>query len=186
MATINWDELSETYNGDWKEFAPDGVHKVKVDKAQNRTTSTGTVWQELYLQDDDNYAYPKISHPLSQKNANWRAWHWKQLFVALGASEADARKVVESCEGKPSFDKIASAYEQSMNRLAQKHPTIEIEVWREPNAMGKVYARADFNSGVRMSRPDDQPAPQAGSASSVVSEVIEGATEADDLGELPF
>ena len=174
MPNINWDELASNYNK-FKEYAPAGIHKVKVASVENREASTGTVWQEFKFEDDEKYAFPKVSHPLSNKNANWRAWHWKCLFELLGATEESAKKAVESCEGKGSFDQIKEAYLNAMNRLAAKHPEVEIEVWSDGQ-----YSRADFNDRVRMSRPDDAPR-----QASTPANPLEGAEEINDT-DVPF
>ena len=172
--SINWDELASNYNN-FKDYAPAGVHKAKVASVENRSASTGTVWQEFKFEDSDKYAFPKVSHPLSNKNANWRAWHWKCLFELLGATEENAKKAVESCEGKGNFDQICEAYQNAMNRLVAKHPEVEIEVWADGQ-----YSRADFNDRVRMSRPDDEPR-----QSKSTSDPLEGAVEIND-SDVPF
>lgn len=173
---INWDELSDQFGGKYKDYCPAGIWKAKVDTVEHRVAKTGTIWEEFKFQDGENYAYPKVSHPLSSKNANWRKWHWKELFVFLGATDENAKKAVAACESKGDFDKIAQAYLSSMERLVAKHPEVEIEAWKD----GK-YMRADFNARVRMSNPDDEkPAP--------IEDPFEGATEATDIdaGDIPF
>ena len=174
MADFNWDELSDQFGGKYKDYCPAGIHTVKLASVENRTASTGTIWQEFKFEDSDDWAFPKVSHPISSKNQNWRAWHWKQLFVLLGATEENARKAVETCEGKGDFEKIASAYLSSMERLVAKHPEVEIEAWKD----GK-YMRADFNNRVRMSHPDDE---------KPAGDPFAGATPADDIdaGDIPF
>lgn len=176
MADFNWDEMADEFGGKYKDYCPAGIWKAKLDTVEHRVASTGTLWEEFKFQDSDNYAFPKVSHPLSQKNAKWRAWHWKELFVFLGATEENAKKAVEACESKGDFDKIAAAYLSSMERLVAKHPEVEIEAWKD----GK-YMRADFNARVRMSHPDDdKPAKTI--------DPFEGATPADDIdaGDIPF
>ena len=184
--TINWEEAQANYGSQFKEFAPNGVHSVKIEKVENRSSATSeTIWQEFYPEQTDQYKFPKISHPLSNKNLNWRAWHWKELFVLFGATEDAAKKAVESCEAKKSYADIASAYEQAMNRIATKAKAVDIEVWREPNSVGKVYAVADFNTGVRLNRPEaTSTATTASSADDIdlFSEPAEDITEDD----MPF
>lgn len=174
MSSINWEELANNYNK-FKDYAQPGTYKVKVASVENREASTGTVWQEFKFEDSDQYAFPKVSHPISNKNANWRAWHWKCLFELLGATEDNAKKAVESCEGKGNFDQVKEAYLNAMSRLVAKHPEVEIEVWNDGQ-----YSRADFNDRVRMSHPDD--APRQSSAS---NSPLEGAVEIND-SEVPF
>jgi len=176
MAEINWDDLSNEFGGKYKDYCPAGIHTVVVDTVEHRTASTGTVWEEFKFEDSDQYAFPKVSHPVSSKNAKWRQWHWKELFVFLGATEENAKKAVASCESKTNFDQIAAAYLSAMERLVAKHPTVEIEAWKD----GK-YMRADFNARVRMSSPDDEKPEKT-------DDPFAGATEATDIdaGDIPF
>lgn len=174
---LDWGALETEFNS-YKDYAPTGVYKAKIATVENRTSSTGTIWQEFKFEDSDQYAFPKVSHPLSPKNANWRAWHWKQLFVFLGATEDGAKKNVEACEGKADYEKIAAAYLSSMERLVAKHPEVEIETWPD----GK-YMRADFNDRVRMSNPDDD-RPES-KASDDPFEGSEDVTE-EETGDIPF
>ena len=74
---------------------------------------------------------------------NFRMHHYKEIMKVLGASEENARKAVEVCEGKANREAIADAYTQTFNKLAQKHPTIKLEVGTEVN-QGKEYARGEF------------------------------------------
>lgn len=172
---FNWDDLSTQYGNKYKDYAPDGVYKVKIGSVENRKSSTGTFWMEFKPEDSEQYAFPKISHPLSAKNKNWRAWHWKELFVLLGASDEGAKKNVEACEGKADFAHIQAAYLSAMERLVAKKPEVDIEVWKD----GK-YSRADFNNGVRMNRPDDEK--EATSATDIL-----GSEEISiDAGDIPF
>ena len=139
----SWDELENKYN-QFKDWAPDGDFKVKVDKVEVRESSTGTKWMDIFLLQDEQYSYPRFSHPISSKNAGWRKWHFHLIFMQLGASKEDARKAADTCEAKGDFEKIAAAYVQAASRLAAKHPEIEIKVWTEPGSNGNNYARADF------------------------------------------
>lgn len=186
--TINWEEAQANYGSQFKEFAPDGVHAVKIEKVENRASTTSeTIWMEFYPEQNDQYKFPKISHPLSNKNLNWRAWHWKELFVLFGATEENAKKAVETCENKKSYKEIAAAYEQAMNRIATKAKPVDIEVWREPNSVGKVYAVADFNTGVRLNRPEDTPtAPTTTTTDDI--DLFADTEPAEDIteDELPF
>ena len=177
MAALDWDAMSEQYGSKYKDYAPAGIWKAKVDSVENRKSSTGTIWQEFKFQDSEKYAFPKVSHPLSEKNANWRAWHWKELFMLMGATEENAKKAVESCEGKANFTQIQAAYCSAMERLVNKHPEIEIETWKD----GK-YMRADFNDHVRLNHPDDEPYQSSN------DNPLEGAEEATDIDSesIPF
>lgn len=145
---INWEEIEGKYGTAFKDYAPAGKFEVKVSKANNRASSTGTVWMEFKPDDGDKYAYPKISHPISFNNDAWRQWHMRCLFELFGATKDQAKKAVENCESKDGKEAICKSYEASMQKLLEKKPTVEIEVWEEGG-----YSRADFNSSVRMNKP---------------------------------
>ena len=173
MAETDWNALANDFGNKYKDYPSNGVHTVKVAETKLRKASTGTVWHEFHFEEDDKYQYPKVSHPLSAKNANWRKWHWKCLFELLGATDEAAKKAVESCESKGDYDKITDAYETAMNRLAAKHPEVEIEVWKN----GK-YSEADFNCSLRMNRPQD-------TQTASIDDAFAGAEEVSDES-IPF
>lgn len=154
---LNWDVIKENAGGDFMPWAPTGTYTVEAESVTLRVSSTGTNWLDFNFK-SDQYSYPKISHPLSFKNMNWRCWHFKCLFELFGLDDASAKKTVETAEGKKGNEEIADTYEALFNRLiSTKHPKVDIEVWRTaPNAAGKTYARGDFNDeGIRMSHPED-------------------------------
>ena len=148
--SIDWSSIEEKYGGNFKDYAKAGKYKVKMGGVANRASSTGTVWIEFKPADDD-YAYPKIGHPISFNNDAWRQWHMRCLFELFGASKDQAKKAVETCEGKGEKEAICKAYENAMKKLLEKKPEVEIEVWEEGG-----YARADFNSNVRMNKPQEE------------------------------
>lgn len=170
--SIDWSAIEEKYGGNFKDYAPAGKHEVKMGGANNRASSTGTIWLELKPLDGEKYAYPKISHPISFNNDAWRQWHMRCLFELLGATKDQAKKAVENCEAKEEKEAIAKAYETSMKKLLEKKPSVEIEVWEENG-----YMRADFNASVRMNKPQQK--------EEKAEDVIEGAEEISDE-DIPF
>lgn len=152
MANIDWAKLEEDNKGNFKDYADNGKHTVKCIGVEIKEVGTnGSVIQKFQFEDTD-VQYPTADHWLSFKNDNWRQWHNKELMVFLGASEENAKKAIEMCEGKDGKDAIVKAYEQTYKKLLAKKPEVEIEVWAD----GK-YSRADFTSNkVRLSRPDDK------------------------------
>lgn len=153
MAT-DWDKLAKDNERKYKDYAPAGRYTVKIGSVEHCEVGTnGSIAQKFKPLDDENYAYPKLTHWLSFKNEDWRKWHNKELMVILGASEENARKAVDVCEGKGDKEKIKEAYQQTYERLLQKAPSVEIEVWSDGQ-----YSRGDFTDGrVRMSHQDDKP-----------------------------
>lgn len=172
---INWGEAEEKAGNQYKDYAPSGVHKVKVAGVNHHEVGTnGSIAQDFEFLEDDNYQYPKVTHWLSFNNDNWRFIHNRQLMMLFGASKENAQKAIEVCEGKGNKDAIVKAYQQTYERLLKKQPEVEIEVWPD----GK-YSRADFtNSSVRMSHPDDEPYEKK---SDVISEGEEITIDQDDL-----
>lgn len=175
---INWAEAEEKAGGNFKDYAPAGVYKVKVTGIDiHEAGNNGSIAQDFKFAEDDDFQYPKATHWLSFKNDNWRFIHNRSLMVLLGASKEDAQKAIETCESKGSKENIVKAYQQTYERLIKRQPEVEIEVWPD----GK-YSRADFtSSSVRMSHPDDEPY-QGGSNDDVLSS---GDPITDDL-DVPF
>lgn len=174
---INWSEAEEKSGKQYKDYAPSGVHKVKVAGVNHHEVGVnGSIAQDFEFLEDDNYQYPKVTHWLSFNNENWRFVHNRQLMMLFGASKENAQKAIELCESKNSKDAIVKAYQQAYERLLKKNPEVEIEIWPD----GK-YSKADFtNSSVRMSHPDDEPYEKK-------SDVVSGGEEiAIDQDDLPF
>ena len=151
---INWGEAEEKAGGQFKDYAPSGTYKVKVVSVEHRPVGEkGSIAQEFKFAEDETYQYPKVTHWLSFNNDNWRFIHNRSLMMLFGATKEQAQKAIETCEGKSKKEDIVKAYQQTYERLLNKKPEVEIEVWPD----GK-YSRADFtSSSVRMSRPDDEP-----------------------------
>lgn len=179
MADFDWNDIQSGAGGNFKGYAPDGEHTVKVKDVTSRESSTGTIWIEINFEEDDDYKYPKISHPLSFKNDKWRMWHFKEIFRALGADDDAAKKAVESCESKSGNENIAKAYVAAYNRLAAKHPELTIVVSGEEGSNGKIYARGDFKGQLAMGDRDS-----SSKAQDTSDEVEEEDTA--DIDTLPF
>ena len=144
---INWDSIENDYNKQqYKEYAPLGVHSVKVENITTKDTGR-SVAVNFEFQEGD-YKYPRATYWLSFKegaNVNWRAHLHKNLMVILGASEDNARKAVEICESKDGKENITKAYEDAYKRLVSRHPATEINVYPDDRQPDK-YTRAEFTS----------------------------------------
>lgn len=175
MASINWDNLEEQMGSKYKPYAEDGKYSVKCVDVEIKTTSTGSVVEKFIFEEDEKAQFPTADHWISKKNDNFRAYHQKNLLVALGASEANARLAVEKAEAKDDFDYAVKAYETAFKALLKKEPTVEIEVYTEPRN-GKEYARAEFTDrSVAMPHGNDT---KKETAASTEEEV--------DLSDIPF
>ena len=175
MANINWDNLEEQMGSKYKPYAEDGKYSVKCVDVEIKTTSTGSVVEKFIFEEDDKVQFPTADHWISKKNDNFRAYHQKNLLVALGASEANARLAVEKAEAKDDFDYAVKAYETAFKALLKKEPTVEIEVYTEPRN-GKEYARAEFTDrSVAMPHGND-----------TKKEATASTEEEVDLSDIPF
>ena len=142
---FDWNNMEDEFKGDFKPYAPDGSYEVVLDKVEKKEASTGTVFFEFFFKDTDEYQYPKVSRAFFRdEKKKFRAFHYRNIMMVLGASKENAQKAVEACEGKGSKENITEAYTQTFNRLAQKHPKIKLEVTTDDAANGKQYARGEF------------------------------------------
>ena len=149
---LNWDEIeAEVNTNNYKEFAPNGEHEVKIKEANKRDNGNG--WFEFVFE-EDNFKYPKLSFAFfSDEKVKYRAHYYKEVMKQLGATEEAARKAVEVCEGKSARGDVFKAYADAFNRLAKKHPRLTVEVRdqydRNGNpvcsAQGTVYGESVFS-----------------------------------------
>lgn len=185
MAT-DWDALESEMGGNFKDFANDGIHKVKCNGVEIKEVGTnGAVVMKFGFEETDNIQYPTADHWLSFKNENFRKYHSRNLMMVLGAPKDAAQKAVDMCEGKSGKDAIVKAYEQTFSKLVSKKPEVEIEVYTEHNPNnGKDYARAEFTDrSVAMPHGDDNKS--SANSQPVNDNPLEGAEELE-LGDLPF
>lgn len=141
---FNWNDMEEEFKSDFKPYAEDGNYEVTLDSVTQKTAGTGTIFFEFNFKEDDAVQYPKVSRAFfKDEKKKFRAFHYRNIMMVLGASKENAQKAVESCEGKANREAIAETYVQAFNRLAQKHPTVKLEVTTEANN-GKNYARGEF------------------------------------------
>lgn len=141
---IDWEANEEENKSNFKPYASDGSYEVKLDSVTQKTAGTGTIFFEFNFEEDEDVQYPKVSRSLfKDEKRSFRIHHYKEIMKVLGASEDNARKAVEVCEGKANREAIADAYTETFNRLAQKHPKVKIIVDSETNG-DKTYARGEF------------------------------------------
>ena len=170
---INWDDIEEQYGSQYKDYAEDGVYKVKCDGVEIKDAGTkGNKVVKFHFEETDDVQFPTADHWMVKDKAGWRIKHMKDLFVALGATEDKAKKCCELAEAKDDFEYAAKAYEKGFDTLLAKKPEVEIEVYTD----GK-YARAEFtNRSVAMRRDNDK-----------TDAVVTGAEEISlDADEIPF
>lgn len=178
MADINWTKIEEENAVAYKDYAPVGVHKTKIDSVVLREASTGSKGIEFRLADNKEYSFPKYGAVawVSTKNDSWRIHHMKELFVVLGFTEEQARKAVEQCEDK---EDLAKAYLNMFEKALPKSKEVEVDVFYRNE--GDQYTTWDFNSNkVRMSRPEKKEEKKE----DVLEDAVELTTE--EATDLPF
>lgn len=183
----NWEDLDKEMGGNFKDFANDGVHKVKCNGVEIKEVGTnGSVIMKFGFEETDDVQYPTADHWLSFKNENFRKYHSRNLMMVLGATKDAAQKAVDMCEGKSGKDAIVKAYEQTFGKLVSKKPEVEIEVYTERNqSNGKDYARAEFTDrSVAMPHGDENKS--SADVQSDNSNPLDGAEELDLGDSLPF
>lgn len=147
---IDWAAAEEAAKGNFVPYAKPGQYKAKVSKVDARISKNAqggeTYWLELTFEEGD-VKFPKLSHPISFKNDNWRVWHFMTMLREFGIPEDKAKQAVQNAEGKNGHDSIVSAYVDMFERAAKKCDGVDIEVFDDtklnPNT-GKPYTRVDF------------------------------------------
>ena len=180
---IDWDKLEAEQDKGFKEYAPEGRYTVKVEKVDIHIVGTnGSIAQDFFFEESNEYKFPKATHWLSTKNVNWRQYHNRNLMMLLGASKEAAQKAVDACEAKDGNKAtLINAYQAMYDKLIAKAPEVEIEVWQD----GK-YSRGEFTDrSVRMSYPDDAKPAKKDNADDILDEAEEVNLDQENL-EIPF
>ena len=91
--TLNWDAIeAEAANKKFKDYAPNGVHKVTVESA--KINENGNGWFDFQFEETE-VKYPKLSFAFfGDDKQNRRAHYYKEVMKVLGATEENARKAV--------------------------------------------------------------------------------------------
>ncbi len=181
-ANIDWDKNEEENKSVYKDYAPEGNHKTKVEEVKLQEASTGSKGIRFVLADNAEYAFPKYGAVawVSAKNASWRIHHMKELFVVLGFTEAQARKAVEQCEDN---EDLAKAYLAMFEKALPKAKEVEVAVFRVHE--DDQYCTWDFASEkVRMNRPEKDG--KAKKSDDPLADAVELTTEETDGLDMPF
>lgn len=127
---IDWDAVEKATGSNYKNYAANGVHKVKLADVELREIGTKGNWvAELKFEETADTQYQTASYYLSKEKTNWRIHSMKNLLTVLSGSEENAKKVCELAESKNDFDYAVKGYEKGLKALAAKHPEVEIEVY---------------------------------------------------------
>ena len=178
--SLDWDKIESDNNKGFKDYAPEGIFKTKIEKVVLKEAGTGSKGIEFKLADNADYKFPKYGAVawLSSKNPGWRQHHMKELFVLLGFTEDQARKAVEVCEDK---EDLGKAYLTAFEKALPKSKEVEIEVFYKDE--DSQYTTWDFTSSkVRMNKPEKSTKPAK------KEEVLEDAVElsSEEATDLPF
>lgn len=175
---IDWGNIENQYSSDYKDYAKPGIYKVKCDDVEiKQVGSNGNYIMKFHFAETGKLQYPTADHWLSKNNQNWRIYHTRMLYEALGAPEANAKKVCEMAESKDDYEFAVKAYTEGFNKLLAKEPEVEIEVFQD----GK-YMRSEFtDSSVAM--PHDDAIDRTGDMLLEQSEEVE---EEIDFSSMPF
>ena len=164
---IDWTKAQESAGGNFSPMATPGPYKAKIENIDVRETKNAqgntSYWLDLIFA-DEGIRFPKISHPLSFKNDNFRVYHFMLILKELGIPEDKAKQAIENCESKKGVANIVAAYHSTFERAVSKNPAIEIEVFESdrinPNS-GRPYMSAEFaNKRIGFSHKSTQPQKQ--------------------------
>lgn len=188
---LNWDEIeAEATENNFKQYAENGEHTASVSAVEYKDNGNG--WFEMTFEDSE-VKYPKLSIAFfGDSKVKFRAHYYKEVMKILGATEEQARKAVDTCEGKNSRADIGKTYTDMFSRLAKKHPKIKIEVRDQYDrdgkpvcsAQGTIYGESVFakDSGLQFKSNGKQ------RNTSPTDDPLAGAEELaeEDLSDLPF
>ena len=181
-ANIDWDEVEKETKpvNSYKDWAPEGVFTTKVGSVELIVSKNkGTQGIKFNLADTDDYQFPLYGATawLSKDKIKWRQHHMKELFVALGFTEAQARKAVEQCEDS---DDLGKSYLAMFEKALPKSKPVEIEVFKLNE--GDKYPTWDFTSNkVRMNHPN-----KGKKSDNPLDDAVELTTEETDGLDMPF
>ena len=127
---INWDAVEQETGSNFKNYAPDGRYKVKLDGVEvHEAGNKGNYAVDLHFEETPEFQFQKATYWISKDKQNWRIKNMKDLLAVLNGSEDNAKKVCEMAESKDSFDYAVAAYEKALKTLASKKVDTEIEVY---------------------------------------------------------
>lgn len=179
---VNWNALQEQYGST---YAQEGKYKVKVKEIKVADKSaTGSCRVDIEFEKKDGLSYPKATYWLSFKdgaNEDWRAFQHMSIMKNICKSEEQAKKAIDTIEGKDTPDERIKAYQDFYKKLGEKHNEVEIEVYPEEGSDGRTYTRSQLvGDGPLSNQRREAPKKQE----SLLDEA-EALTE-EDLSAVPF
>lgn len=153
---MDWDKIdaeAPQSNQNFKSYAPNGEHQVKLEKVE---VVDNPNWKSpaivFHWADDEQYRYShSVRHWLSLGNQTWRARHNRDILMALGFEKAKAQELITAAEKDTDRVRLTKAYEALYKRVAERKPTTTIIVqdqYRDGKPVlsdkGYTYSESDF------------------------------------------
>lgn len=181
---INWDAVEKETGGQYKNYAPEGRYKVKLNGVDvHEAGAKGNYAVDLFFEETDDMQFQKATYWISKDKQNWRIKAMKDLLTVLNGNEDNAKKVCEMAESKDDFDYAVKAYEKALKTLASKKIETEIEVY-----FSGQYSKKGTplnNATLTDPRVYNKNTKRENSNPLAGAEEIDLSGD-DDLGELPF
>lgn len=179
---IDWDAIEKEAmeNKKYKDYAPEGTHKVKIESVEGIKSKDGNKGVCFHIKETAEYKFSKfgISRYYSKKDS-FRIHHMKELFVLFGLSEEQARKAVAQCEGA---EDVMDAYVEAFKKFVPKMKEVEVVVFFRNDEEQYPYGLDFASETVRMNRPDKKKKEEK--SDDIFSDAVELSTENTD--DLPF
>lgn len=191
---FDWTEEEKNAGGseNFLDYAPNGEHKVKLDKVEVKDNQGWKSPMVVFSWQDGEYKYPRsAAHWLSMGNPSFRRVHMRNILMEFGASKENAQKLIEQAEADGSRDKLVKGYQAVFNRVAQKHGEVAIVVRTQMrngkpviSDKGTAYGESEFaNRKLRLSDGNSKPAETTEAA---LDEFFGGEEVAITEDEIPF
>lgn len=190
----DWNALANEYKKEYKDYAPLGRYKAKVEKAEVKKINGKNgenIVINFFFQDSDEYKFPKsAAHWASRNNINSAKWQNAAMLQVLGVSEENARKAIDGIEKDGvSIEQAVKCYQAVYDRACSRHPEVEIEVREqidyktgEVRMSDKGYAYTESEFADRSVYSSNKPK----TASEIVESVDDLGSEEINIDDIPF
>lgn len=179
---IDWDAVEkETMpKKSYKDYAPEGTYKTKVEDVEGIKSSTGNKGIRFTFKETDKYKFSQYGiSRYNFKKDSFRQHHFKELFVLFGLTEEQARKAVSQCEDA---DDVMDAYTEAFKKFLPKMKEVEVVVFFREQDDQYPYGFDFASDKVRMNRPGKK----ADKKEDPLADAVELTTEETDGLDMPF
>lgn len=175
---IDWDAVEkEAMSKAFKEYAPEGTYKTKVEGVDGVSSSNGNKGIRFTFKETPEYKFSQYGISRFFKKENFRIHHMKELFVLFGLTEDQARKAVAQCEDATD---VMDAYVEAFKKFVPKMKEVEVVVFFREQDDQYPYGFDFASEKVRMNHPGKK----AEKKEDVLADAVELSTEETD--GLPF